>query len=83
MKITVEIPDDLFNQAKARASLEGIRLHDLVVCGLQLALEKPPDAARRSRTTFPLVKTTDGSRQITDAEVAEALANMDTEEAQR
>jgi len=83
MKTTVEIPDDLFRQAKAKAALQGIRLRDLVVYGLQLALEKPPLTAHGARAAFPLIKAADRSHPLTDADVADALANMDDEEVQR
>ena len=82
MKTTVEIPDDLFRQAKAKAALQGIRLRDLVVYGLQLALEKPPVAAHGARAAFPLIKAADRSHLLTDADVADALVNMDDEEVQ-
>jgi len=35
MKTTLEIPDDLFREAKAKAALEGIKLKDLVARGLK------------------------------------------------
>lgn len=48
-----EIPDELFRQAKARAALEGIKLKDLMVRGLQLALESPRAAGHRA--SFPIL----------------------------
>ena len=39
MKTTLDIPNDLYRQAKAMAALEGIRMKDLVGEGLRLALE--------------------------------------------
>ena len=82
MKTTVEIPEDLFRQAKAKAALDGIPLRDLVVYGLQLALEKPPAAAHGNRAPFPLIKASDRSYPLTDADVADALAKMGDEEVQ-
>ena len=35
MKTTLEIPGDLFREAKAKAALEGIKLKDLVRRGLE------------------------------------------------
>lgn len=44
MKTTVELPDDLFRQAKAAAALRGRKLKDLVEEGLRRVLESPePD----------------------------------------
>jgi predicted naringenin-chalcone synthase len=38
MKTTLDIPNDLYREAKATAALERIRMKDLVAEGLQLAL---------------------------------------------
>jgi hypothetical protein len=49
MKITVEISDDLYRQAKSEAALRGRKLKDLVEEGLRLVLETPrPTSKRRS-----------------------------------
>jgi hypothetical protein len=83
MKTTVEIPDDLFRQVKARAALEGLPLRELVTYGLRLALQAPPQAARSHRAAFPLIRATSGSALLTEAETHAALAEMDDEEARR
>jgi len=80
MKTTVEIPEDLLRRAKAKAALEGIHLRDLIVHGLQIAVELPP--ALPHRAAFPLIKASPDSRQITDEDVADAIASMDEEEAE-
>jgi hypothetical protein len=41
MKITVEVPDDLYRRAKAEAALSGRKLRELVEEGLRLVLEAP------------------------------------------
>jgi hypothetical protein len=81
MKTTVEIPEELLRRAKAKAALEGVHLRDLIVQGLQLAVELPP--AQPHRAAFPLIKASPSSCQITDEDVANAVAVMDEEEAQR
>jgi hypothetical protein len=53
MRTRIEIPDDLFRKAKARVTLEGVRLRDLIERGLRLALAEPAPSAPR-RVTFPL-----------------------------
>jgi hypothetical protein len=79
MKTTVEIPDDLFRQIKARAALEGMRLRDFVEHGIRLALAELPESVSGHRAAFPLIK----SRESTplDAEtVATALAELEDAE---
>jgi predicted component of type VI protein secretion system len=41
LKTTVELPDDLYRQAKAEAALSGRRLKDLVEEGLRWVLQSP------------------------------------------
>lgn len=56
MKTTLEIPDDLFRAAKAKAALEGRKLKDLVTEGLLLRMSQPAkDSPRRAK--FPLIKS--------------------------
>jgi hypothetical protein len=83
MKTTIEIPDDLFRQAKAQAALQGMRLRELVEYGLRLALETPPAPASGHRTAFPLIKTSGKTASLTGEQVAAALADMEEEDAQR
>jgi 5-(carboxyamino)imidazole ribonucleotide mutase len=81
MKTTVEIPDELFRQAKAKAALEGIRFRDLVARGLRLAMDTPPKSTPPRRTVFPLIKAAPDTRPLTASEVADALVAMDDDEA--
>lgn len=39
MKTTLEIDDELYREAKAHASLTGMKMEDLVTAGLRLALQ--------------------------------------------
>jgi hypothetical protein len=72
MKTTIEIPEPLFRQAKAKAAMEGLTLRDLFVRGLQLALEIPP-ATPAQRVDFPLIRTAGKAAQLTDEQVYAAL----------
>jgi len=74
MKTTVEIPDPLFREAKARAAMRGVPLKDLIIRGLQLALEDD-DVAQPRRVTFPLVKS--NGPMIGEEDVARALESFD------
>lgn len=71
----MEIPDDLFRQAKARAALQGIPLKDLIVHGLQLALEDGRLEPKLHRVCFPLIRST--GPIITDEDVARALQSFE------
>lgn len=62
MRTTVEVPDDLFREAKSSAALQGKSLRELFVEGLRLAI----DATKRGtskpiRVDFPLIKGEPGS----------------------
>lgn len=80
MKTTVEIPDDLFRRAKAKAALEGIPLREMIVRGLQLVMEQPKEDQVQGRTKFPLISGSPGAKPVTDEQVAQALEQMAEEE---
>lgn len=44
MKTTIELPDDLYRQAKAEAALRGRKLKDMVEEGLRRVLQHPASA---------------------------------------
>lgn len=48
MKMTVEVPDELYRQAKAEAALRGLKLRDLIEEGLRLVLQAPHKTHRLS-----------------------------------
>jgi hypothetical protein len=48
MKTTLEIPDDIYRQAKIRAAHDNRKLKDLVSDGLRLVLGLSPQSASRS-----------------------------------
>lgn len=95
MKTTLEIPDELFREAKAKAALGGIRLKDLVAAALQQFLQgKPgepsvtpsraeapaPPKSKSRRTEFPLLKP--GKRPfpyLTNTLIEEIFAEEDAE----
>ena len=49
MRTTIEIPDELLRQAKARAALRGMKLKELVAEALEAALYYPSDAPSAAR----------------------------------
>jgi hypothetical protein len=55
MKATVEIPDDLYREAKIAAAMRGTKVKDLVAEGLRLVLRGEVNRPRRKRLKFPLI----------------------------
>jgi hypothetical protein len=80
MKTTVEIPDELFRRAKAKAALEGIPLREMIVRGLQLAMEQSKGTQAQGRTKFPLITGSPDAKPVTDEQVTQALDQMAEEE---
>jgi hypothetical protein len=60
MKTTLEIPDDLYREAKARAAMENRKIKDLVAEGIRLVLERSALADERPTgkrpSPFPLIR---------------------------
>ena len=80
MRTTIEIPDALFREAKARAALEGRSLKELVLRGLRLALqgEIAPQAVTAH---FPLIASNDAHRRTTDEIIGAAENSLLAQEA--
>jgi hypothetical protein len=82
MRTTVELPDELFRQAKARAALQGRALKAIVADGLRLVLRAPADLGVSSnRTRFPIIKTKEPRRRVTAEMVASAEEKLLSQEA--
>ncbi len=81
MKTTVEIPDELFREAKATAARNGSKLKDLVADGLRLVLGKARPEGRQLR--FPLIPGKPGAARLTAAKVDEVEAAEAREEDSR
>ncbi len=77
MKTTIEIPEPLFRQAKARAALDGLSLRDLFVRGLQLALQSPQASPTKHKANFPLIHASETAPRLTNEEVAATLNTED------
>jgi hypothetical protein len=80
MRTTIVIPDELFRAAKAKAALEGRKLKDLIIEGLQQVVAQPAPKKRKLRTVkFPLIEGKKGGRVITNEAVKTAIEQMDRE----
>ena len=75
MKTTIEIPEPLFRQAKARAAMDGLTLRDLFVRGLQLAVQTPSNTTKQ-RAAFPLIRAAKSAPPLTDEQIY-TLLNTD------
>jgi len=58
MRTTLDLPDELFRQVKAKAALEGAKLKDLLTCYVESGLRQSPPLARQSteRSGLPVIK---------------------------
>jgi hypothetical protein len=76
MRTTLDLPDDLFREAKARAALEGMKLKDLIAEYVRQGLNTNPRGAfekPRVRSEFPVLHGVGGPgmRLWTNAEAQE------------
>lgn len=79
MKATVEIPDDLYREVKARAALSGRKVKDLVADGLRRVLYDELTARPRSqRIALPVVRSRKpGTLRLTGEAIADFEARVD------
>ncbi|MGE4180690.1 MAG: hypothetical protein AB7J34_12765 [Limisphaerales bacterium] len=78
MKTTLEIPDDLFRAAKAKAAMDGMKLKDLVAEGLRMVVHGPAARRARRRVSLPLVHSArPGSLELSGETIAAAEARID------
>jgi hypothetical protein len=71
MKTTVEVPDDLYRQAKAEAALRGRKLKDLIEEGLRLVLQAP----RKPRREPSLAGLMKRARGVIDSGIPDLASN--------
>lgn len=85
MRTTIDLPDDLLRQAKARAALDGLKLKELIARYVAQGLaggEQPPaddTATRRQRSPLPVIPRASTGTPIPALSNAE-LAQMELEE---
>jgi hypothetical protein len=82
MRTTIDLPDDLFRQAKAKAALDGLRLKDLITRFVEQGLrqEALPSTAPRRRSEMPVARVATG-RTLPDLTSAEIHRILEDEEA--
>ena len=80
MRTTIDIPDELFRAAKAKAALEGRLLKDLVLEGLQLVIVAAPQEKRElPKTKFPLIEGNKNGEVLTNEMLDRVVEQMDQE----
>lgn len=78
VKTTLEIPDELFRAAKAKAALDGVKLKDLVAEGLRRVVHEPATRTVRRRVRLPLIRSAKpGSLNLTGEDIALAEAQIE------
>lgn len=81
MRTTIDLPDELLRQAKAKAALDGMKLKDLITRYVEQGLRSTsPHSSRRRRSRLPLARAAMGHAlpALTNADIHRIL---DEEEA--
>jgi hypothetical protein len=74
MRTTLDIPDELYQQAESKAACEGVPVDDLIAHGLRLAICETPVAGRQ-RIAFPLIHSVrPGTLDVEQVRAAEEVA---------
>ncbi len=80
MRTTVDLPDELFREAKARAALDGVKLKDLITRFVAQGLRQVP-VPRPARRRSELPSRPPTGRPIPALTNAEANRILDEDEA--
>ena len=80
MKATIDIPDDLYREAKVAAAMRGTKVKELVAEGLRLVLFGEGHRSVRKRTKLPVIESgAPGTLKIPDDVAAKLDTVEDTE----
>jgi hypothetical protein len=82
MRTTIDLPDELFRQAKAKAALDGLKLKDLIARYVEQGLRGTPSQTaprRRERSELPVARAAKG-RALPALSNAEIQRILDEEE---
>lgn len=73
MRTTIDLPDELLRQAKAKAALDGLKLKDLITHYVEQGLKGGPPTAplRRRRSELPVARPATGRSlpSLTNADI--------------
>ncbi len=83
MRTTLDLPNDLFRQAKARAALDGISFKKLITGyirqGLSWASRQSAESTRAERSQLPIIRAATG-RPLATASNADLYRILEDEE---
>ena len=79
MRTTLELPDDVFRQVKARAALKGSTIKELVTQYVENGLRQPDSLPMRAagRSPLPVIKR---GRRVIAPVTAAVMARLDQDE---
>jgi len=88
VRTTIELPDELFRQVKARAVLDGMKLKDLITCYIEQGLRNGPplnNSPLCRRSELPIARPATGKMipAMTNAELAQIELDEDFERHER
>ena len=74
MRTTIDIPDQLYKQMKAKAALQGRTVKEIVLRGVEKEMQDTPVKKKTKRVQLPLIHGK-GTQKInlTNAEIEEIL----------
>ena len=78
MRTTIDIPDEIYRAIKVKAAQEGATVREIVLRGLERALELVEVQARRKKFEIPVISSSrPGTLQLTNEQIDDLL-NDDT-----
>ncbi|HEY8669755.1 MAG TPA: hypothetical protein VIL63_02855 [Terriglobales bacterium] len=78
MRTTLDLPDELFRQVKAKAAMEGAKLKDLLTRFVENGLRQPSVERPARRSKLPVIKRQ--GKQRVPVLTAERQAELEEEE---
>jgi hypothetical protein len=74
MRTTVDIPNPVYRQLKAKAALQGCSVKELILRGVKAELNGTPEKKSAYRVSLPLIKSKrPGSLKLTNRQINELL----------
>jgi hypothetical protein len=80
MRTTIDFPDDLFREVKARAALDGLKLKDLITRYVEQGLRKGVLPSTRQRSELPVARKATGHTlpSLTNTDIQRILEEEET-----